>query len=222
MPAPSPEKTAQDDYLQPEKGYRFSADSIKLAAFLPLDLEGRAADLGAGCGVVALEALARGRLRGLSHIFLVERQESFRPYLEHNIRKAQESSGPGGPAFTALYRDWRHLRPDSLGGPLEAIFSNPPYFQAGQSRPSPSTERLEARQELFGDIASLMAASALLLRPGGRLFLSFPGRRMGSLLTAASQTSFRLRRMSLIGKDGLLILAELRLGGPEIYDRPRP
>ncbi|MDR1298166.1 MAG: hypothetical protein LBO05_12540 [Deltaproteobacteria bacterium] len=81
------------DYRQPPDGYRFSRDSILLARFArPVLARGRAADLGAGCGAVGLEALAAGRLRGLETLFMVEADRVFEECLAANVADAARAA----------------------------------------------------------------------------------------------------------------------------------
>jgi tRNA1(Val) A37 N6-methylase TrmN6 len=128
---------APDDWAQPARGYRFTGDSVALARFLPGTLRGTAADLGAGCGVVALEALAQGRLAGASRVFLLERDPAFLPILLANAARARRLV-PALPPVEAVIADWRDIAPADLGGPVSLAFSNPPYFRPGTGRPPAS------------------------------------------------------------------------------------
>ncbi|MDR1037089.1 MAG: RsmD family RNA methyltransferase [Deltaproteobacteria bacterium] len=136
LPAPvrTPDRPVADDWLQPARGYRFTGDSVRLARFCPERAEGSVCDLGAGCGVVLLEAACSGRLRGASGLVLVERDPSFLPLLEANVRRAM-ALVPDLPPVTVLIRDWRELAPEELGGQVRLACSNPPYFRPGTGRP---------------------------------------------------------------------------------------
>ncbi|MDR3154453.1 MAG: hypothetical protein LBW85_09355 [Deltaproteobacteria bacterium] len=122
------------DWLQPARGYRFTRDSILLARYLPERSEGIVADLGAGCGVVVLEALAQGRLAGVGRIVLVEKDPRFLSFLEANVERARDIV-PGLPPVFTLIADWKDLSPADLGGPATLAASNPPYFAPGTGRP---------------------------------------------------------------------------------------
>ncbi|MDR1040709.1 MAG: RsmD family RNA methyltransferase [Deltaproteobacteria bacterium] len=133
--------TIPDDWIQPARGYRFTGDSVKLALFCPYEINGTAADLGAGCGVVLLEALAQGRLLGATRVVLVERDPAFLPHLEANIARA-EALVPRLPPIQAIIADWRELEPHDLGGPVAFAASNPPYYKPGTGRlPFPRAPR---------------------------------------------------------------------------------
>jgi tRNA1Val (adenine37-N6)-methyltransferase len=172
-----------DDYLQPVGGYRFTQDSLWLADFTPLKMSGQAADLGAGCGVVGLEALTLGRLTGLKRLFFVETDELFRSCLDQNLQRHRRQH-PLGPKLSEIWADWRTLKPQHFSGPLDFIMVNPPYFPRGASGPTRES-RNTARHETLGDLAALLRASSSLMRPNCRMVLSWPKQRLSALLEAA-------------------------------------
>jgi tRNA1(Val) A37 N6-methylase TrmN6 len=139
-PSPPP---VTGDWIQPLRGYRFTGDSVRLARFCPEKACGHVLDLGAGSGVVALEALAAGRLKGAGAVILVERDPAFLPALEANMARARALS-PGIPPVKALIADWRGLDLEALGGPAGFICSNPPYFKPGEGRLPPLLPPAEA------------------------------------------------------------------------------
>jgi tRNA1Val (adenine37-N6)-methyltransferase len=202
-----------DDYRQPEGGYRFSQDSVLLARFVPPLLEGRAADLGAGCGVVGLEALAQGRLGGLGTLFLIEAGRDFRDSLRENAARAL-ASRPDGPEIVAIEADWRFLGPSALDGPLDFLVVNPPYHKGGSSGQA-RAGRLQARHETMGGLGDLFGAAGRLLRPLSPMALSFPRERLRDLVGAAAAAGFAASRFHMPPRRGLgLVLAEFRSPPP--------
>jgi tRNA1Val (adenine37-N6)-methyltransferase len=196
------------DYLQPEGGYRFTQDSILLAGFAPPSLFGQAADLGAGSGVVGLEALTLGRLKGLERLYFVEASELYKNSLEENIKRHkilhQEAA-----EFHQIWNDWRNLSREHFNGPLDLIMVNPPYFPIGSS--GLSTEgRHKARHEELGDVRELFAAAYGLLRSGGHLLLSWPRRRLSTMIDAARANGLTPLRLHFPPRLSCsLVLAEL-------------
>jgi tRNA1Val (adenine37-N6)-methyltransferase len=176
------------DWSQPEEGYRFSRDSVVLSGLLPERAPGLAADLGAGCGVVSLEALASGRLKGLEGLYLVEREEYFLSSLAANVRRAGRLvSDP--PETRILFKDWRDLGPGDFPGPLDLLCANPPYTPLGRGRMSPKP-RNSARMELHGDLSSLLECAGRILKNGGLFCLSLPRIRLAELLRIGGRLSF--------------------------------
>ncbi|MDR2443317.1 MAG: RsmD family RNA methyltransferase [Deltaproteobacteria bacterium] len=196
-----------DQYLQPERGYRFSEDSLILAHQAPACQTGLAADFGAGCGVVGIEALACGRLAGLERLWLVEIDPRFRPSLKENLRRLKVQGSASLPKIGALWTDWRKLAPQDLGGRLDLILANPPYFPIGSSGPM-EAGRQRARHATYGGIDGLLTASKSLLRPGGRLIVSWPRSKLGELTQKACALNFSVSKVHLPkrAKAGLTIL----------------
>ncbi len=202
---------AVNHFHQPKDGYRFSADSLLLAEFADLRGGARAADFGAGCGVVGLSALEKGRAAGLARLFFVERDPELRAALEMNLALYRPRTATD---LVAIPGDWRRLTPADFHGPLDYVLSNPPYFPLGSGRPSRHPGREAARREVFGGLADLIAAAARLLAPGGRLALMLPARRTAELEAGLAKTGFRAERREVVRAEASgadrLVLAEAR------------
>ncbi|MDR3204993.1 MAG: hypothetical protein LBV23_09675 [Deltaproteobacteria bacterium] len=201
---------AKDDYLQPPKGVRFSADSILLAHRLPLVLKGRAADFGSGCGVVGLEALRLGRLKGLETLFFIEVNRDLYfdsltvnindwlkdSWLEKKRREEEEKIGDLFLQLRPVFSDWRYLKPEDLGGLLDYIAVNPPYFPLRSSGLS-AKARQSARHEAFGSLNELIEAASRLIKPSALLTMTFPRLRLSELIKSAARHGFYPIRLHL-------------------------
>lgn len=200
-------------FHQPEGAYRFSADSVLLARFVDLKGVARAADFGAGCGVVGLCALELHKDSACpADFFFVERQELLLKSLRLNL-------GLYAPAcrsrLQGLAADWRDLRFSDFGGFLDYVMVNPPYSPIS-ARPSNSPCRDEARREVHGTLADLCLSLSRLLRPGGRAALMLPFRRREELRCCLADCAFSLEREELVKSqkkpdEARLILLEARL-----------
>lgn len=126
---------------------RVDAASALLAEHLPADLHGRAADLGAGYGYLAVALLQR--CAGISALDLYEAEA-----------RALDLAGANLAPFAArVALDFRwHDVAAGLPDPYDVIVSNPPFHAHGRAgRP---------------DIGqAFIAAAAAALKPGGRLWL---------------------------------------------------
>lgn len=171
-------------FHQPEQGYRFSEDSIALANFVDLTGVKKAADFGAGCGVVGLAALEKGcsemeKTSARPEVFyFIEREAELLKSLRKNVDLYQKRSKS---RLLIIPGDWRDLTEDDFGGPLDFIMANPPYFPAAASRPSPDPVRNAARREIFGGLPGLCGAIARLLSGSGRAAIILPAGRRGEL-----------------------------------------
>ncbi|GAB6194737.1 class I SAM-dependent methyltransferase [Lysobacter xanthus] len=126
---------------------RVDPASALLASHLPADLAGRAADLGAGWGYLAIELLARNP--GLVALDAYEAQRSALPLLAANLARRAPN--------VAISTHWADVTA-GIDGRFDAIVSNPP-FHAGDRVDRPDLGR-----------RFIEVASAALV-PGGRFFM---------------------------------------------------
>lgn len=126
---------------------RIDAASALLAAHLPGDLRGAAADLGAGYGYLASELLAR--CPGIGALDLYEAEHRALELARQNLATQRER--------VALDFHWHDVTA-GLGKRFDVIVSNPPFHAQGRAdRP---------------DIGRrFIAVAAEALRPGGRLWM---------------------------------------------------
>jgi tRNA1(Val) A37 N6-methylase TrmN6 len=219
------------DWDQPQDGYRFSEDSILLSEFLPESQDGLVADFGAGCGVVGLEALLKGRLLGIKTLFMAEREEAFLPYLRTNSQRAvsilSELSEKNGaississqnpvfpPKIEILLRDFRELDIRAFGGKLSHIFSNPPYYPLHRGRVGKGPYA-GARHELYGGLSELIGVSYSLLKKNGLLSLSLPAGRLSEVRGLLEGRFKLVLRRSPKGADKNPTLIRLRKEAPQ-------
>jgi len=152
---------------QPERGYRFSIDSVLLAGFAAPHCRGRVLDLGTGCGVLLLllSRLAPGMVSGTG----VEIQPALCALAERNFRE----NGPDR-RLRAVRGDFRGEAPGVAPGAFDLVVANPPYGRAGRGRRNPNPEREAARHEIHGSLKDLFAVAARYLAPTGRFALVLP------------------------------------------------
>ena len=181
---------------QPEGSFRFSGDALLLADFaaaLPLPENATIADLGTGCGVVALAVLRRKTLwRGVG----LELQPELAAAARRNARRLGVEDRfcvlEGDVGESARLREMRAVLSegkDEEDGvrdcPLfDAVFCNPPWRRQGAGRLPPSAMR---RAALFGTertFPTFFSAADGLLKNGGRLAVVSGADRTADLLAA--------------------------------------
>ncbi|MCL2102737.1 MAG: methyltransferase [Syntrophorhabdaceae bacterium] len=160
---------------QPEKGYRFTIDSVLLAGFAAPFCWGRVLDLGTGCGVLLL---LLSRLSG--KMFLgagVEIQEElFECARENFLNNAPYK--PDGAAIQAFLGDFREELPEIIPGSFDLVVSNPPYGRLGEGRPNPNSGKEAARHEVFSSLGELFSVAGRFLSPSGRFAFILPVERI--------------------------------------------
>lgn len=199
---------------QPLEGYRFSIDSV-LLAFFATAATGPVADLGAGCGLLCLLLKARG-LAGPFRA--VELDPTAAACCRHNFQTA-------GLAGQVLEHDLTQDHPALPAGGFGLVISNPPFGRAGQGRLPPHPARAAARHELTLKAPALWARAAGLLRPGGRLAVCLPPRRLAEALAGLPQERLTPKRLRLVhGRSGrpasLALIEAVKQGGQHLVVEP--
>ncbi|NDY42467.1 tRNA1(Val) (adenine(37)-N6)-methyltransferase [Dissulfurirhabdus thermomarina] len=190
--------------LQPRRGYRFSLDALLLADFARLRPGDRVADLGTGCGVVAL-VLARRHPR--ITVTAVEIQPRLAALARENARRNGLDR-----RVSVVEADMAGLPAEVPAGTFDHVVANPPFRPPGAGRLCPDPEEAQARHEIRVDLGGLVAAARRLLRPGGRLTLVYAAERAVDLLTALRGARIEPKRLRWVhpgpGAPARLLLVE--------------
>jgi tRNA1(Val) A37 N6-methylase TrmN6 len=159
--------------LQPPDHARASIDAVFLAAAVPAGAEERALELGSGAGAASL------CLAWLVPGLAVEGLELQAPLVALACESAALNRLDDRVRFTA-----GDLRGDVMrGAGFDHVLMNPPYYEAGTTRPSPVPGRALAHAELAGGLADWIGAGLDALRPGGTLTLIHRVERLGAALS---------------------------------------
>lgn len=165
---------------QPRRGYRSAIDPILMQAAVPARPGDRVLDLGCGAGAASL-CLAR-RVAGVA-VTGLDIQEPL-------IALARKSAAANGMAGAVQFVAGDLLvPPDGIGpGAYDHVMANPPFQQAGTSRPSPDPVKALATVEGRAGLADWVRTAARLVRDGGTVTVIHHGGRGDELadLMAAS------------------------------------
>lgn len=159
--------------LQNEGHLAFGTDALLLAAFV--GRAKRAAELGAGNGIVSLLSAARGKC---DHIDAYEIQNAVADLCQKNVEKNGLTH-----LITVINGDLRQIEGEKNGS-YDAVFSNPPYMKADAGRSCATTEKQMARHEMAGDIYDFCAAASRLLTFGADFYCVYRPDRLCDLFDA--------------------------------------
>ena len=194
-----------------KSGLCLTADALLLAAFCRGKKGDAAAEFGCGGGAVSLLLARRGVY---AKIVAVERDKSLYDLACRNVEQNGFSN-----TVTPLLADVRDLSPAFFGGPLDAVLTNPPYFDVAAGRPSPSAARQSARHGTAGDVFDFAAAAARCLKAGGRFVTVWRPDRLATLFAALEQSDLAPKRMAFVAPHQkaapALVLTEAVRGGGE-------
>ena len=196
---------------QPREGYRFAVDPLLLIDFVSDGKVARAADLGTGCGIIALGLAQRFADAQLTAVEL-------QPRLAGLARRNADENGLGD-RVTVLeldLADARAARAALPGASFELVASNPPFRPLGEGDANPDGEAAVARHELRLTLGDLAAQARRLLVPGGRAAIVYPAERLGALLGALERESLRPLRLRCVhpsaSEPATRVLVEARKG----------
>jgi len=204
--------------LQKKRGYRFSIDAILLADFVRLKRSETVIDLGAGSGVITIVLARRfprsGRIVGLE----LQGQLADMARRSVEVNRLEER-------IDILQGDIRDVRTSLAAESFDVAVFNPPYRKAGSGRINPDEERALARHEIWGGAADFLAASARLLKDGGRVYLIYPAKRMVEVLHRMHALHLEPKKLRIVysraSSEGDFILVEgLKGGGEELKVLP--
>ncbi len=194
-----------------QDGFSFGTDALLLSAFVRPRRQGVAVDLGSGSGILSLLLQKKD---SFARVYAVDVQAEYAGQDALIAQNAQENGLSG--RVLPVCADVRDLSCADVGGEVDVVFSNPPYFTTEQGRPSASALRDTARHTTDGDIADFCAAAARLLKFGGCFFCVYTPQRLCDLLAAMREAGLEPKRLVLVQNDShhppFAVLAEGKKG----------
>lgn len=189
--------------------HRFTTDTLLLADFARPRPGEFCADLGCGCGTIALLWCRRSRPR---KVLAVELQREALGLAEASV----EENGLNG-QISLLPGDLRDCRGLLPHGELDLAACNPPYFPPGTGAASRNPQRCTARHGESLSLEQLAEAAGYGLKYGGRLCICLPSVRLGEAMAVLRCRGLEPKRLRLVqqrpGKAPYLFLLECRRGG---------
>jgi tRNA1(Val) A37 N6-methylase TrmN6 len=194
---------------QPEKGFRFTQDSLLLADFCRIKPRDKILELGAGTGIISL--LLAKKFPTARFVADEFEPEAYR-LLTHNIITNGVSE-----RIVPVDRDVKYLGRSIAPGAFDVIVANPPYTKAGTGRTSPSAARRSARQDRAAPLPVWLNRHDLL-KNRGRFFLVFPAHRAGELICLLRERTLEPKRLRFVHPfqdkpASILLLEAVKSGG---------
>lgn len=194
---------------QPKDGYRFTLDPLLLCDFSNAKTEQTIADLGSGCGVMAL---ILAKMASEAQVIAVEKEAAMAALAMENSR----INGLEG-RVRVLMEDLLQIRCHLPVSCCDLVVSNPPYRKQGRGRLNPHPGRMAGRHETTAGLADFLAAAKYLVKPVGRICTVYHPARLPEFMATASGLKLSVRRLRMVhgtpGAYAKVFLAELGKGG---------
>ena len=175
--------------IQHPKSYRFGMDSVLLAHFAELNASCKALDMGAGTG--ALCTLLSDSYPGARFTAL-----EIQPELAGMLRRSIGYNGLRE-RIAVVEGDLKDAY-TLFGRAFDAVVCNPPYKKRGSGLKSGSDVMHIARYEELCTLEDVVAASASVLRPRGRLFICQRAERFAELITLLTARGLAPKRIRFV------------------------
>lgn len=204
--------------IQKKDGLTFGTDAFLLASFIKRSPRARAAELGAGTGIISLLLASREKLL---HIHAIEVQPDFAELTGRNADLNGLSE-----RVSVMAADVRDVKADTLGGELDVVFSNPPYMRTDSGKRNASEYKYLARHEVKGGIEDFCAAAYRLLKHGGKFYCVYRPDRLVSLLASMRAARLEPKLLQIVAADAesepSMVLVMAQKGGKEGLLTPAP
>ncbi len=191
---------------QRKNGYRFSMDAVLLASFVDMKVIKRAADFGAGSGVVGIMLAKR---YPKAEVTLVELQQGL-----HGLCLENVSGNALEGRVKALCADIRELGQEpgqELQG-LDLVVSNPPFRKPLSGRLSNEEEKAIARHELERTLPELVKSASRALRARGRFAIVYLPERLADVVAECRGADLEPKRLRFVhgrkGAEARMVLVE--------------
>jgi tRNA1Val (adenine37-N6)-methyltransferase len=203
--------------VQPERGYRFSVDSILLGHFARARSRDRVLELGAGCGVVSVMVAVLNRPRS---VIAIELQSTLAAFARRN------ATLNGLVDLQVIEADLRARSIQGVApGSFDLIIANPPYRAEATGRKSPDPSRGVARGSSGSNLEVFVSAAARFCRNGGRFVCVFAANRSAELIALLNQNRLEPKRLRFVhpfrhSPAGTVLIEARKNGGRETVVEP--
>lgn len=182
---------------QREEGYRFSIEPFLLADFANISSGNKILDIGTGSGIIPI--LISKKKPDLK-IIAVEIQKLLSDLALENV----QSAGLSG-FIEVVYGDYLEVSQKLQVDSFDLILSNPPYRKLNSGRVNPNPVKALARHEIKLNLPDLVEASLRLLKPNGKVVLSYPVSRKNEVLKVLKRSQLvPIRLLTVYGHPGAI------------------
>lgn len=202
--------------IQSEDLFSFSLDAVLLVRFSSVPARGRIVDLCTGNGVIPLLLSTRTK----AHIVGVEIQPRVAELAKRNVRLNHLDS-----SIEIVCGDLKSFHLSAGYGSFDQVTVNPPYLPIGSGEHKLNPHVAAARHEVYCTLLDVSAASARLVKSGGKVAMVHRPSRLVDIMDAWRSVKLEPKRIRFIhprrDQEANMVLIEgMKDGKPELRTLP--
>ena len=176
--------------IQKKDGFRFTIDSVLLAQFATIKQGDRVVDIGTGTGIIPHILSSRTKNIRVTGVEI----------LADMVEMAERSVKLNGltDVIEIIAGDLRDIHKTIGNGTATLVTANPPYWSAGNGKPSIHQGRAIARHELTCTFEDVVICAAKLLNYQGRFAIIHRAERLLEICRLLQEHQLEPRRMQFI------------------------
>lgn len=195
--------------IQKKDGFCFGMDAVLLSGFTAVKEGERVIDLGTGTGIIPI--LLSAKTQG-DHFTGLEIQEDIAEMAERSIRFNRLQN-----RISIVQGDIKEAGRLFGKASFDIVTANPPYMNDAHGLKNPDLSKAIARHEVLCTLKDVLREAAVLLKPGGRLYLVHRPHRLAEIIAEMREYKLEPKRMKLvhpfINKEANMVLLEAARGG---------
>lgn len=176
--------------IQDPSRFCFGMDAVLLSGFAKAGEGARVLDLGTGTGIIPILMEAKtdaAQLIGLE----IQKESAEMARRSVNLNNLQDK-------IQIVDGDIKEAGQIFDAASFDVITSNPPYMINQHGLQNPDSPKAIARHEVMCTLEDVVAATAKLLKPGGKLFMVHRPFRLAEIMVMMSKYKIEPKRMRLI------------------------
>lgn len=173
----------------PEK-FCFGMDAVLLSGFVKAKKGDHVLDLGTGTGIIPILLSAKTQATHLTGLEIQEESADMarRSVLLNDLQDRIE----------IITGDIKEAGSIFAPASFEAVTCNPPYMTAKHGLVNPNEYKAIARHEICCTLEDVIAASARVLKPGGKLYMVHRPFRLAEMIRAMASYGMEPKRLRMV------------------------
>lgn len=204
--------------IQNKDKFCFGMDAVLLSGFAKAKPGEKVIDLGTGTGVIPILMEAKTEAE---HFTALEIQEE-------SVDMARRSVAYNGlqHKIDVVQGDIKNASGILKKAGFDVVTTNPPYMNDNHGLKNPDVPKAIARHEVLCSLEDVVRESALLLKPGGRLYMIHRPHRLVDIIYQLRVNKLEPKRIKMvhpyIDKEANMVLIEAARGGKSMVRVEEP